>query len=205
MSRAERVAARTLRPPRLAAFVLAVVAWLPATFLVWYLAAPLLLWPAVLLVEGVARLALHGLVQGVQHAASTLVFATTLRGGTAAGNGMISVEVNLLLYAFGMPLLAALVLAVRDRRWKRQLLLGWLVLLPVVAFGALADFLKNVAITAGPAVASQAGFSAAGREAIAYAFQLGSLILPAVAPAVAWVLMHRAFLERLRERRAQDG
>jgi hypothetical protein len=75
------------------------------------------------------------------------------------------------------------------------------VLLPVVAFGALADFLKNVAITAGAAIASQSGFSAAEREVIAFAFQLGSLILPAIVPAVAWVLMHRGFLERLRERR----
>ena len=33
-------------------------------------------------------------------------------------------------------------------------------LLPFVAFGVVADFLKNVAITAGPLVASQAGFSA---------------------------------------------
>ena len=29
-------------------------------------------------------------------------------------------------------------------------------------------------------------------------YQLGSLILPTVVPAVAWVLTHRAFLERLR-------
>ena len=33
---------------------------------------------------------------------------------------------------------------------------------------------------------------------IAFAYQFGSLILPAVVPAVAWVLTHRAFLERLR-------
>ena len=64
----------------------------------------------------------------------------------------------------------------------------------------LADFLKNVAITASPLVASQAGFSSLQRELIAFAFQFGSLILPAVVPAVAWVLTHRAFLERLRER-----
>jgi len=29
-------------------------------------------------------------------------------------------------------------------------------------------------------------------------YQLGSLILPTVVPAVAWVLTHRAFLERLK-------
>ena len=39
-------------------------------------------------------------------------------------------------------------------------------------------------------------------ELIAFAYQFGSLILPAVVPAVLWVLLHRAFLERLRRRAA---
>jgi hypothetical protein len=50
-------------------------------------------------------------------------------------------------------------------------------------------------------VASQAGFVAWQREMIAFAFQLGSLILPTVVPAVTWVLTHRAFLERLKSAR----
>jgi hypothetical protein len=36
---------------------------------------------------------------------------------------------------------------------------------------------------------------------IAFAYQFGSLILPSVVPAVAWVLTHRAFLERMRAAR----
>ena len=69
------------------------------------------------------------------------------------------------------------------------------------AWGVLADFLKNVAITAPVLVASQTGFSALDRDMIAFASQFGSLILPAVVPAVAWVLTHRAFLERMRAAR----
>ena len=65
-------------------------------------------------------------------------------------------------------------------------------------WGVLADFLKNIAITSGPLVASQTGFAPWQREAIAFAYQFGSLILPTVVPAVAWVLTHRAFLERMR-------
>jgi hypothetical protein len=189
---------RTRRPPRLSSFVLAVVAWLPAAFVVWYLAAPVLLWPAVLLAEGAAKGAFGDLVRAVEQSGSTLTYTTSLRAGAGMENAVVSVDVNLLLYAFGMPLLAALIVASRDARWKRQLAVGYAVLLPVVAFGATADFLKNVAITSGPAIAAQAGFSAPAREAIAFAFQMGSLILPAIVPAVAWVLMNRAFLERLR-------
>jgi hypothetical protein len=97
-----------------------------------------------------------------------------------------------------LPLYAALVLAAREPGWPRRLFVGYAVLVPFVAWGVLADFLKNAAITAGPFVASQTGFVAWQRESIAFAFQFGSLILPTVVPAVAWVLTHRAFLERLK-------
>jgi uncharacterized protein HemY len=72
--------------------------------------------------------------------------------------------------------------------------------MPFVAWGALADFLKSVAITMGPQIASQTGFVAWQREAIAFSYQLGALIVPTVVPVVAWVLTHRALLERLRSR-----
>jgi hypothetical protein len=189
---------RTARPRRLSAFILSVLAWLPLTFAVWYFAAPLILWPSALLIEGVTRAGFPDLVSAVEQTSATITFTTTLRPGTGAGGGYISVDVNLLLYSFGMPLLAALILAAREASWKRHLVVGYLVLAPFIAWGGLADFLKNVAITAGPAVASQTNFSSTQREAIAFAFQFGSLILPAIVPAIVWVLMHRRFLERLR-------
>jgi hypothetical protein len=60
----------------------------------------------------------------------------------------------------------------------------------------VAEFLKRVVFDTAPAVAAQTGFGSLQREAIAFAYQFGSLILPAVAPAVFWILTHRAFLER---------
>lgn len=185
--------ARTL--PR---YVLAVVAWLPLTFTLWYLAAPVLLWPVYLLIRLVCVYLLGAIVVSIDQSAATLLFATSLRPGATIGGGQVSVEVNLLLYSFGLPLFAALTIATRDFGWQRKLLLGYIAMLPFIAWGALADFLKNIAITAGPAVAAQAGFSSLQREAIAFAFQVGSLILPAVVPAVAWVLLHRRFLEEMR-------
>ena len=190
---------RSLRPPRLSAFILAVLAWLPLMFAVWYFAAPLLLWPAVLAMQGISATALAHLVRGAEQVGSTVTFTTVLRPGTGVSSGFVSVDVNLLLYSFGMPLLAALIVAARETAWKRHLLVGYLVLMPFIAWGGLADFLANIAITAGPAVASQTGFSTAQREIIAFAFQFGSLILPAIVPAIVWVLMHRRFLERLRQ------
>ena len=179
-------------------FVLAVLAWLPATFAVWYFAAPIVLWPAMLIAELVARAGFADLVRAVDQSGAVLVFTTTLKPGHTIEGGFVTVEVNALLYSFGLPMFAALTLAARETRWVRALVIGYVALLPAIAWGVVADFLKNIGITAAPQVASQTGFSALQRELIVFAFQFGSLILPAVAPAIAWVLTHRAFLERVR-------
>ena len=185
--------------------ILRVFAWLPVTFAIWYFAAPVLLWPAAFLIELVGRWGLADIVRSVEQARAELTFATTLKAGSAGvQGGEIAVGVNLLLYSFGLPLFAALVLAAKEPGWPRRLLLGYVVLMPFVAWGALADFLKSIAITMGPQIASQTGFVAWQREAIAFSYQLGTLILPTVVPVVAWVLTHRALLERLRARPAID-
>jgi hypothetical protein len=183
-----------------AGFVVRVLAWLPPLILVWYLAAPTALVPVRLIVAAGAHAAFGSLVQSVDQHAAVATFVTTLRPGSAGAAGVITVDVDMLLYTFGLPLYAAMVVAAREPRWPSRLALGLLALLPLVAFGVVADFLRNVAITAGPLVASQTGFSAWQREAIAFSYQFGSLILPTVAPAVAWVASHRLFLERLRRR-----
>jgi hypothetical protein len=182
----------------LARFVAATLLWLPLAFVVWYFAAPVLMAPVQWLCIAAAKLAFPDLVTAVELSGSGIAFATTLRPGQSAGEGLVAVDVNPLLYAYGMPMFAALVLAAREPRRWRYLAIGYAVLVPFVAFGVVADFLKNIAITAGPLVASQTGFGAVQREAIAFAFQFGSLILPTVVPAVLWVLLHRGFLERLR-------
>lgn len=182
-------------------FVVKVLAWLPAAFAVWYFAAPLLLWPVRLMLDAATRAGLGDIVTAVEQGAAIFTFATSLKPGNAAGGAArVTVDVDGLLYSFGMPLFAALVLAAREPRWPRTLAIGYAVQLPFVAWGVLADFLRNVAFAAGPLVASQAGFAQWQREAIAFAYQFGSLILPTVVPAIAWVLSHRAFLERLRGR-----
>jgi len=179
-------------------FVVVVLAWLPVAFGVWYVLAPIILWPAQLLVTAIARIGFGDLVSNVEAHGATLSFVTTLKPGQAAAGGILSVDVNMLLYSFGLPLFVALTLAVRERGSWRALLIGYAAMLPFIAWGVVADFLKNIAITSSPLVTSQAGFSALERDMIAFAYQFGSLILPAVVPAVAWVLTHRAFLERLR-------
>lgn len=190
-------AGRPARSP-LARFVLTVLAWLPVTFAVWYLVSPALMWIVKFLCAA-AVLPFGDLVRAVEQTGSTLQFVTSIKPGQAAqAGGLVTVSVDGLLYSFGMPMFAALTLAAREPRRFAILAIGIAALLPFVTFGAVADFLKNIAITSGPLVASQTGFSAAQREMIAFAYQFGTLILPTVAPAVIWVVSHRAFLERMR-------
>ena len=168
----------------------------------WYVLAPAILFPAEALVRGVAYAFFGGLVTGIESHGGVLSFITTLRPGEARAGGVLTVDVNMLLYAFGLPLFVALTLAARQRPVWRPLVIGSLAMMPFIAWGVLADFLKNIAITASPLVASQAGFGSVQRDIIVFAYQMGSLILPAVVPAVAWVLTHRAFLTKLRSREA---
>ena len=179
-------------------FVVRVLAWLPLAFAVWYFTAPVLLWPVKLVLDAVCRMGFGDLVRAVEQAGSVFTFATTLRPGGVDATGQVALEVDGLAYSYGLPLFVALVLAAREPGWPRKLGAGYAAIVPAIAWGVLADFLKTVAMSSGPLVASQTGFSAPQREAIAFGYQFGALILPTVVPAVAWVLMHRGLLERLR-------
>jgi hypothetical protein len=194
-----RLTADAMHGNSLGRFVLRVAAWLPIAFLVWYLAGPVLAWPIALLTQGVARLGFADLVQDVEQHGHLLTIVSTVKPmlvTTEQGaGGVLSVEVNTLLYSFGLPMLAALILAARGPHRLRTLLIGYAVLTPFVTWGMLAEFLKRLVFDAGPAVAAQTGYGPLQREAIAFAYQFGSLILPTVVPAVFWVLTHRRFIE----------
>ena len=191
----------SIRSSSLGGFVLRVAASLAPAFLVWYAAAAVFAWPIVLLTDAAARLAFGDIVRNVEQQGYLITIVSTLKPALATtqnpGEALVSVELNTLLYSFGFPMLAALTLAARQRHALRTLALGYVVLAPFVTWGIIAEFLKRIAFDTATTVAVQAGFGPLQREAIAFAYQFGSLILPTVAPAVFWVLTHRRFLEGL--------
>jgi hypothetical protein len=184
-------------PSPLARFILRALGWLPVAFAAWYFAGPLLVWPPGLIARLIAFAGFGDLVREITQSGPVFTFVTTLRPGLGAGAAALTVDVDGLLYAFGLPLHAALVLAAAEPHRLRNLAIGYACLVPVVALGVVASFLQHVGATAGPAIAAQTGFSAAQREAITFAFQFGSLMLPAVVPVIAWVATHRRFLARI--------
>jgi hypothetical protein len=187
-----------IRDASLGSFVLRVAAWLVPAFAVWYAAATVLAWPIALLTDVVTKLAFGDLVRGVEQQGYLITIVSTLKAAATTQNpagGVVSVELNTLLYSFGLPMLAALVLAARQAKPLRTLALGYVVLAPFVTWGLVAEFLKRIAFDTPASVTAQAGFGPLQREVIAFAYQFGALILPTVAPAVFWVLTHRRFLE----------
>jgi hypothetical protein len=180
-----------------AAFLFLVAAWLVLTFFLWWLATPILAWPVAILSQLVTQVGFGDLVHSVEQNGEMITFVTSLKpvGAVfAAGTkAVLEVQSNTRLFSFGLPLLAALILAAREPHPLRKLAIGYAVLVPLQTFSVVADFLHN--LTGEPGIASQLGFNALQRELLAFSYQFATLILPTVAPAVVWVLMHRRFLE----------
>jgi hypothetical protein len=197
----------------LARFVVIVLAWLPVCFGIWYFSAPLLSVPIHWLALGVAKAGFGDMILDVEKAGSLFSFITNLRPASAtsfsAGKAAVIVDSRSLLYTYGLPLFAALTLAAtgfgNGARLTKVMAIGYVVLLPFQTWGVFADALKQLAITMGPAISSQTGFTSFQREVIAFAYQFGTLILPTVIPAIVWVLTHRPFLEQMSQNLAKTG
>ncbi len=119
----------------------------------------------------------------------------TFRDGTSDALGFI---VNPLVYSYGLPLLFGLVMG-SDVSWRRKLtilLIGYVTITAVQVWGVVWQSLKMLAYNFGAEthlIVSQAGIS---DEAIALGYQLGSLILPGLAPVFVWVLSNRPLVEQ---------
>jgi len=119
----------------------------------------------------------------------------TFRDGTTEALGFI---VNPLIYSYGLPLLFGLVMG-SDVAWLRKIfifVLGYVTITAVQIWGVVWESLKLLSFSFGDQahqIVQDAGISDA---AIALSYQLGSLILPALAPIFIWVLTNRRLVEQ---------
>jgi hypothetical protein len=119
----------------------------------------------------------------------------TFRDGTTEALGFV---VNPLVYTYGLPLLFGLVMG-SDVSWLRKfviMLIGYAVITLVQIWGVVWLSLKMLAFNFGAqthAIVQNHGVSDA---AIALGYQLGTLILPALAPIFVWVLSNRRLVEQ---------
>jgi hypothetical protein len=119
----------------------------------------------------------------------------TFRDGTTDALGFV---VNPLIFSYGLPLLFGLVMG-SDVSWLRKLvimLIGYFVITLVQIWGVVWQSLKMLSFNFGEqthAIVLSHGVSDAS---IALGYQLGTLILPALAPIFVWVLSNRPLVEQ---------
>ena len=193
------------------AFLLKTLIWLPLSFVFWYQAANLLSLPLTTISKFALQQSTTHLLTNVELGDHKLTFVTPFEAEVPAaqaqqGKGLIVVEINPLIYGYGLPLLIALLFAAEGLSVSLgKLFIAYVALLPFQAWGVCFEFLKTVAFDLGPAVAAQVNFSPWTREGIALGYQFGYLILPPISTAVLWIAMSRNFLNKLLDRSPYQG
>ncbi len=184
-------------------FLLRTLLWLPICFGVWYYLATLLILPVTLLLnltlptlwpEALTTLEQQG------HTLDVVTRLTLAEVGLPSPHGrpgLVVFTVNPLAYAYCLPLLAALTLAAPGPGRDSRLLMGAAALLPIIALGVATAILKTLAFELGPTGPARLGLEGWEPELVALAYQFGYLTLPAIAPVILWLWLHRDFLMQL--------
>lgn len=185
---------------RITRFLLLSIAWLLVLMWPWYQLSPHLSAPVIAL-AGEAMRALFGWVAGVERQGTVGILLTQLnvlvpQGGRLAV-AQLAPEVNYRTFGYGVVLLWALLLASRPRRWPVKLLLGTVALMPLQSISLCFQWLKDALLTSGPQVLVQTGLPRWSLEVVAYGYQFGFLMLTPLAPVLLWLLLDRAFVQRL--------
>jgi hypothetical protein len=119
----------------------------------------------------------------------------TFRDGTTDALGFI---VNPLIFSYGLPLLFGLVMG-SDVSWLRKLvimLIGYVVITGVQIWGVVWQTLKMLSFNFGEQTHAIVLSHGVTDASIALGYQLGTLILPALAPIFVWVLSNRPLVEQ---------
>ncbi|MFZ1642378.1 MAG: exosortase H-associated membrane protein [Candidatus Contendobacter sp.] len=187
-------------------FLLRTLLWLAPMFVLWYLLAPLLLMPVAgwthfvlshLFPHAIAAVEQHGTMVDI---VTRFVMAAPADGSAPPGaRGQLVFAINALKYTYGLPLLLALTLAAPTMVGEKlyRTVMGGLLLLLIPVWGIACEALKVLVLQMDPAISVQMGTTPLTRELLILAYQLGYLILPAVAPVLIWAAFHRDFLGEL--------
>lgn len=181
--------------------------WLPLSFVIWFTFSAVLVLP----VRWLAETVLVGWMPQIFTGSEQLQYLVTMFTALPVDQGMlppgvdpsmvepISIEVNPMIYGYSFPVLIGLVMAtpLALRQRMLQISIALACLWPVQSFGVIFDVLKSLRFESGAvgvAALDQVGLSA---NLLAFCYQAGYLILPAVFPIFLWVAMNRRFIERL--------
>jgi hypothetical protein len=199
-------------------FLLAAILWLPLAFFVWFSCASPLCWPVIQLSkfillhawptlftdisQGADMLDLQGHIlghPGYLMQISSGVLMNVAPAGSPLQLGFLEPVVNPMIYGYSLPLFAGLVLATPLTRLQRtgQIVGGACLLVLMQTFGVIGESLKAIGLDAGAEGAKAVQQAGLPLNLIALWYQFGYLILPALAPAILWIVLNRRFIETL--------
>lgn len=189
-------------PLKLSEFLILSALWMVFGFMLWYYLSAFHTAPARVASEAILNQLLgsdfHRIVADPERNFLYLVetrIPFTFPDGTTHGLGFI---VNPLIFSYGLPLLFGLVMG-SNAGWKRKLgtlLVGYAVITLVQVWGVVWQSLKTLAFNFGEQTQAVVQAHGVSETAIALSYQLGTLILPALAPVIIWVLANRALVEQ---------
>lgn len=205
-------------------FLLRTVFWLPFLFVLWYLLSAWLSWPALTLAQLILPLALPNLLEATEIRHYYLMVHTYLGAETYAelpagfarfapqffANGqhypfLLTVPINSLVYAYGLPVLVALTLATPSQ-WKQRLqmvILGFLLVTVIQVWGVVFNTANLLVLDLTDALATQAKLlwpilnESAVQALIALGYRIGFLIFPVVLPILLWAQFNPVLLHQL--------
>lgn len=175
--------------------------WMLFGFMVWYFLSAFHVVPARLASEAILgqmlgddfrRIVAESSQHYIYQVETNIAFM--FPDGTTEALGFL---VNPLIFSYGLPLLFGLTMG-SNAGWGRKiglLLIGVVVITLVQIWGVIWQSLKMLAFDFGPQTLAVVQSHGISETAIALCYQLGTLIFPALAPVVVWVLGNRPLVE----------
>ncbi|MDQ5767985.1 exosortase H-associated membrane protein [Thiothrix subterranea] len=185
-------------------FMLGVLIFFPLTFFLWYISATYHLAPITLITGKLVSIVVPDALMWLRLDGHMLVLASNFGHDSTGmivsppvGDDVLGFHLNPLIYSYSLPLLAALILATPSARKWSNLLWGIVLILPTEIFSMTFSVLKTLTFDVGAAFQAQQSISSTEADFIALGYQVGTLLLPMIAPLIIWVALNRDFLLHL--------
>lgn len=198
--------AKAEEPVSLRTFLLLCLLWLPAAFFFWFAMRSPITYFTRELAEVILSVWLPGLVESTtQNVFKWHVVAfIPLPPGVPvdAGRPVMDIEVNVLLYTYGLAVFWGLIFASPSEEFSllhkiRDAFVGWLVMLPLHAMGCALHVAKDVFVVLGDTGTRYAAEMGVNPTLVAYFWQFSSLVMPTLSGLIVWGVMQRRFLKAL--------
>jgi hypothetical protein len=164
---------------------------LPIFLAAWYAAAAPIAWLPGKLALPIIRVTTDGLAR-MEPKGRDLVYTVKLEMPYRPGSTprvAADIEVGAAKYTYGIALFLALALAARESRHVAGIFVGSALLLALPAIGIAFDALRQLGATAGMEAFLQ--WRSGTREGVALGYQVGSLLIPTLAPVAIWLVLVR--------------